>query len=73
MNMVKAGRGEHLMIGKSGMKPNRKVNLPTSDIILRGAAEVLRGAEPSPVIRNDNKATLKKKSKAAPRRLAALN
>lgn len=73
MNTVKAGRGEHLMVGKSGMKPNRKVQLPSDTIILKGVEEVLKGADPSmgmgAMYRNP---LLKKKSKSVPRRLAAL-
>lgn len=70
MNTVKAGRGEHLMVGKSGMKPNRKVQLPPDSIILRGVEDVMKGADPS--LAAVRRKPLTMKSKSVPRRLAAL-
>jgi hypothetical protein len=43
--MVKAGRGEQLMIGKTGMKPNRQLRLPSDVVIMDGTQKVLESIE----------------------------
>ena len=58
------------MVGKSGMKPNRKVQLPPDSIILRGVEDVMKGADPS--LAAVRRKPLTMKSKSVPRRLAAL-
>lgn len=41
-NLVKAGRGHHLMQGKIGMKPNRKLLLPLETAVIESSDAVLK-------------------------------